>query len=383
MRRIGLYLAALQFFFTLTWTVYALYLPKLAVQAGIGKEWIVFILLADQVVFTLVDWAMGMWADRAARVFGKIGRWVAIITAVSCLAFLLLPFAAPAASPALFLALTVVWAVTSSALRAPPLALIGKYAAVPSRAWLSGLYMLGLGLAGAAAPYLSVELRDADPRWPFALSSIAVIAAALGLGRVERSLAAARESAPSAPVLGPRPELFAFLGAVVLAGIGFQAHFSLNSAPGYLRFASPPQLEHLMPVFWIGFNVLVVPAAMAVKRFGGLPVMAAGMSVGAAAAWAVAFAGVLPSLIAAQLIAGAAWGFVLTGAFTAALALGTTGAEGKLTGAAFSMLALATVARIAIVALHVDLGPALSAVPIAAWIGAALLAALALRMAKR
>jgi MFS family permease len=381
--RVGLYLAVLQLFFTLTWTVYALYLPRLAAQAGIDKQWVVFILLADQVVFTLTDWAMGVWADRVARVFGRLGRLVAALTGASCLAFLLLPFIAPAAGPALFLALTLVWTVTSSALRAPPLVLIGKYAAAPSRAWLSSLYMFGLGLAGAAAPYLTVGLRDADPRWPFALSSIAVLAAALGIGWAERALAGAKPAeAAASPKLGP--ELLAFLAGIVLAGIGFQIHFSLNSAPAYLRFAKPADLEHLMPVFWIGFNLLVLPATLAVQRYGGVAVMASGMLVGAAAAWAASHAGVLSSLLAAQFIAGAAWGFVLTAAMSAALSFGNTGAEGKVTGAAFSMLALATVARIAIVAAQLNQDPAfataLAYAPIAAWVLAALLLAFAVRV---
>jgi len=377
--RVGLYLALLQFFFTLTWTVYALYLPKLAVQAGISKQWVVFILLADQVVFTFTDWAMGVWADRAARVFGKLGRVVALLAGVSCLAFLLLPFVAPAASPVLFLLLTVVWAVTSSALRAPALVVVGKYASAPARAWLTSLYMFGIGVAGAAAPYVTVALRDADPRWPFALSSIAVLAAALGIGWAERTLAAAQEPRPTVLARSEmRPELLAFLGGIVLAGIGFQVHFSLNAAPAYLRFAQPAELEHLMPVFWIGYNLLVLPATLAVQRYGGMAVMAAGMLVGAAAAWAATNAGVLSSLVAAQFIAGAAWGFVLTSAFAAALNFGSTGAEGRFTGAAFSMLALATAARIAIVAFSLDLGQALALVPIAAWIVAAALVGFAM-----
>ena len=101
----GSYLAVLQFFFTLTWTIYVIYLPALAVQAGIDKQWVVFILLADQVVFTATDWAMGVWADHVSRVFGRLGNLIALLTGVSCLAFLVLPFVAPAAGPVAFLAL--------------------------------------------------------------------------------------------------------------------------------------------------------------------------------------------------------------------------------------------------------------------------------------
>lgn len=66
--------------------------------------------------------------------------------------------------PLVFLAFTLVWTITSSALRAPPLMLLGKYAAKPSIPYLSSLAMLGYGIAGALGPYLAITLRDVDPR---------------------------------------------------------------------------------------------------------------------------------------------------------------------------------------------------------------------------
>ena len=120
---IGLYLAFLQLFFTLTWTVYVIFLPKLAAQVGIRPQAVIVILMLDQAIFAAMDWLMGRMADRWARVIGRLSRIVAVTTAVSCVAFLLLPFAAPTGSEALFLGLTILWSASSSVLRAPPLAL--------------------------------------------------------------------------------------------------------------------------------------------------------------------------------------------------------------------------------------------------------------------
>src|SRR5262249_778181 len=60
----GLYLAALQFLFTLGWTVYAIFLPQLAGAVGIPRTWVIWILLADQVIFAITDYAMGLAADK-------------------------------------------------------------------------------------------------------------------------------------------------------------------------------------------------------------------------------------------------------------------------------------------------------------------------------
>ena len=49
----------------------------------------------------------------------------------------------------------------------------------------------------------------------------------------------------------------AFFAALVLMAIAFQVHFSLNAAPSFLRFAARDELQYLMPVFWIGFNLSI------------------------------------------------------------------------------------------------------------------------------
>ena len=114
--------------------------------------------MLDQAVFTVVDFATGIAADRVSKVLGRIGYWAAAATAVSCIAFLALPFIASAGA-SLLIAVTVIWAMTSSALRAPPLMLLGKYAAKPSIPYLSSLAMLGYGLAGALHPISRLPAR--------------------------------------------------------------------------------------------------------------------------------------------------------------------------------------------------------------------------------
>jgi hypothetical protein len=371
--RIGLYLAVVQFLFTLTWTVYVIYLPRLAAEAGIPKTAVVYILLLDQLVFVVMDYTMGLMADRVSRVLGKLGYIVLGVTVASCVAFLLLPFVAPLGAAWLFLLLTVLWTVSSSALRAPPLVLVGKYAAQPSVPWLSALSLFGLGMASAVSPYLAISLKDVDARIPFVMSSVALAAATLGIIWAERALA--RSAATEAPAPAARaaatPWMMTFLFAVLLLGLGFQIHFSLNSHALYLRHAPASEIPYLLPVFWIGFNVLMLPASLAVKRFGGLPVAAAGALIAALAAFAAYHVGDLNGLIAAQFIAGGGWGCVLMSVVSAAIAIGHTGREGKMTGGLFSLLALATVARIAVLAAELNKDTQLAGIfswaPVAAW----------------
>ncbi len=395
--RIGVYVAFLQFFFTLTWTVYVIFLPALAAQVGIRPQAVILILMLDQAIFAVMDYLMGQMADRVSKIVGRLSKIVAATTAVSCIAFLLLPFAAPTGSEALFIVLTIVWSASSSVLRAPPLALLGKYAARSAVPWLASLSMFGLGVAGALSPYLTAALRELDPRVPFALASVALLVVTCGLGWAERSLAGApppvvTEVAEPTASTQTRSPLGVFLLAVVLLGFGFQIHFSLNAAPLFLKFAKPSELENLMPVFWIGFNLLMLPATMLTKHYGGLWVMIAGGVVGALAAFAAVNAGSLMALSTAQFIAGGAWGCVMMSAVTAALALGHTSGEnsneGSISGALFSLLAVATLARMMIVWTELNKDPTFAAIqpwlPVAAWmLAAVLLLLIALRRAER
>ena len=126
-----------------------------------------------------------------------------------------------------------------------------------------------------------------------------------------------------------------------------------------------------MPVFWVGFSIAMFPASLITKRWGGLPVMGLFGLIGSIAIVVMEFSGRFEIVVAAQLIAGAAWGCILMSAFSAAAALGYTGAEGKITGVLFSALALATFTRMATTASgalnNPSLAPLLHWAPAVCW----------------
>ena len=387
---IALYIALLQLLFTLCWTVYAIYLPTLAAGVGIAAGTVILILMMDQAIFTIFDVATGVAADRMSRIVGQIGRWVAIVTVISCAAFLALPFIADAgaASQWMFFAATIIWTITSSALRAPPIMLLGKYAAKPALPLLSAIVMLGYGIAGAVAPYLAITLRGLDPRIPFALSSVVLALATFGLAHVERIIASQRP-APAAPAPAMASVSTArtiFAVAMVILALGYQMHFTINTAPLFRKFTN--ELDWLMPIFWIGFNIAMFPATLLVKRWGAFGVMGVFGVIGALAILAAEFATVLNFLVVAQFAAGAAWGCILMSAFTAAFATGENGHEGRMVGMLFSALAFATFLRMGVIWTgwhrHEEFAALLKWAPIVCWsVGGIVLLALAADWARR
>ncbi len=380
-RGAALYLAVVQFFFVTTWTIYVIYLPKLLATAGLPASYTIWILMLDQLVFMVMDVVMGIAADRAGRVLGRIGPLIIAVTAVSCIAFLLIPHAAflGSAAPAVSLVLILAWAATSSALRAPPWVLLSKYAAAPSLPWMNALALSGMAIGGALAPYLGVTLRNLDPRLPFAVSSLTLFAATAGLVWVERALARGPTMGrQSVPQLGELlPGMSPFLIACLLLALGFQIHTALNSAPQYLRFAVTDQLEYLLPVFWIGFNVAMFPGAALAKRFGTLQVIAVAAAIGAGGAFVSTQAQNIDMLIAGQLVAGGAWGCIMMAGFAAALAFGRTGREGTALGLLFGILAVATFSRMGAVAAQLNKIPDYAALlawgPVALWLAGAII----------
>lgn len=346
---IGLYLAALQFFFALGWIVYVVYLPQLAQQAGIDHRFVPWLLLADQLVFIATDLAVGLASDRAARIVGRLGRWVLAASLLSAAAFLALPWAAPQGSPGLFIAVTLLWVATTSALRAPPLALLGRYVARPAQPMMVALASLGLGLANALAPYLSLQLKAIDPRVPFMLAALVLAAVTLGMVAAERALA--RQAAAAGPAPAPvkpagRGAIAAFLIACLVGAAAFQWHHAVSSSALALRHASASQLPALLPLFWVGFNLCLWPAGVLARRLGAPATMAIGAELAMLGTAGAAFAPGLGLWVVAQLVAGAGWALLLCAAFSGALALGATGREGLLSGALSATLAGAALLRI-------------------------------------
>lgn len=370
---VGLLFAALQFLLAATWTAYALYLPQLLDKAGLGKALVVPLLMLDQAIFAATDIAASLWIDRAARVVGRVGKWIALLTGVSSLAFLAMPHAADmgAASQPLLIALILVWTATSAALRAPPLALVKKYAAKPALPWLAGMSALGLGLAGIAAPALTAELRDIDPRWPFALASLSLFAAAYAAAAMERRLAAAprAEVAPaSRPKIGGG--LVLLLATLVGLGLGAQLHTGLVSPRLFAALASPPDLDRLASLFWIGFTCAAAFAALAPKTWSVFAIIGVASLAGAALLGGAALAPVLVALIAAQLAAGAAWGLIKANILTAALTFNAGARDALIVGLVFCAEGLAATLRLAMVRSGVAADPAAAFVLV--WIAPAL-----------
>ena len=343
MRSSGPALAGVQFFFTLGWTVYAIYLPELLKNAGIAVGWLPWVLMADQLIFAAMDIAFGVVADRVADGYRKLAHLLLWLTTVSAGAFLLLPMLAGVSS-GLLLAVLVIWVISASVVRAPTLVLLAKRASVAQQGPLVAWYAGGMALASALSPFVGLALKGADPRLPFAISALALLAAVFVLLRVSGDKPAEPEGDALPPIsFSTYLPLLALLG---LATFGFQLHAFVNAGPLYLAHVSKETLPWLMPLLWLGFFTVLPGVGGLVKRVGALPVAVAGVLLTALSSYGASVAGGLEWLVLMQLLAGAGWALAFAGLMERASADGTRGAEGLFMGSFFAVTAVSSFARI-------------------------------------
>lgn len=346
MRGDGPALAGVQFFFTLGWTVYAIYLPELLNHAGIAASWLPWLLMADQLIFAAMDVAFGMVADWMAEGYRKLAHLLAWLTTVSAGAFLAMPMLAGVSS-GLLLAVLVIWVISASVVRAPTLVLLAKRAKVAQQGRLVVWYAGGMAVASALSPFLGLALKGADPRLPFAMSALALLAAVFVLLRVSGSMPAQPEGDKQLPI-----SFSIYLPLLLLLGIatfGFQLHAFVNTGPLYLAHAAKESLPWLMPLLWVGFFGALLSVGSLVKRVGALPLAVAGIFLTSIASFAAVAAHTLDQLIFMQLLAGAGWALAFAGLMERASADGKRGAEGLFMGSFFAVTAICSFARIGFV----------------------------------
>lgn len=360
------WVVAVQCLLVVGWATYVLYLPGLLKSAGIDPRLAIAVLMLDQATFAACDWAAGAFADRLARAARRLGPVITAVALASSACMLAMPWIAKLGSPSLLLASIVAWTATSSALRAPVFALLGRVSGIESRSGTVGWALVSLSVAGALTPILTGALARLDPALPLGLGAVALAASALFASRIEsRFPAPMPEREDIAPMIAKR-----WLALVVLlAAVGTQVHTAIVSKPAYARVAGP-EADLWMPTFWIGF-ALALPLAVRVTR-GAAPLARASIAllVGAFALVLAQRASSLAVVVASQFVAGAGWGVVTTVIVSAALALGGAAKAGTAAGMVFAALAAAALVRLAFVYTGLNASASIAWVPVVAWLAA-------------
>lgn len=364
--------ALAQFFVSLSWVAYAIFLPAMAAQVGLPKSAVVWLLLVDQFVFMIADLLAGTLSDRMESAVLQWGRTLGMLTGLSALALLSLPLLASATAwPVALVVPALVWVAGSAALRAPLFALIGKCAESTTGDGFRWL-LLGNGVALACAPYLALVLKGASPLVPFALISAGLVLCGVLVAQSVQG-GGKTSAVPAVEPVG-LPQVPVFFLALMIAALGVQVHTAFNASALYSRAVPVSELHWWMPMFWVGFNLaLVIPPVLAgwhaARRLAAFAMLGLAGLLACTAALQPWLQAVL------QATAGVGWAWFISGVFATANMLGAPSRRGVMAGGVHSALAGGSALRltIAATALPQSIGSGLLVVPVVLLALAALL----------
>lgn len=346
-------IAAIQFLFTVTWIIYAIYYGDLLAAVGLDRGWVAAIFILDQLVFALMDPLLGAWADRVEAQMRRLAPWVIGLNLLAAAAFIALPLFAMHLPnmPALLLVATFVWVASASVLRAPLFVMLDRLPGAPDRTTRIAQAAAGIAIGAALAPFIGLWLKGVSPFIPFLLSSATLAVAGLSLASIPPP-AAAPAPADSVSANRPRRPIAWLFGLTLLLACGFQFHFFVATAALYRRFVEAGDLPWLMPVFWVGFNLALIPASRWLHRYGPGWMLRVCTVAGSAALLLCLYAPSLPLLVVGQCVAGACWGGVFVAGLSAVklwpALKGMASGSGWAIGGWFCMLSLAAAGRISL-----------------------------------
>jgi predicted MFS family arabinose efflux permease len=157
----------------------------------------------------------------------------------------------------------------------------------------------------------------------------------------------AREKSAAQAPSASRPLGWVYAVTLLLA-CGFQFHVFVGSAVLYRQFVSVENLPWCLPVFWIGFKLMMLIAPSRVGEDKSARFLSGMAVLGCVALLLCLLAPNLPVLLLGQTLLGACWGGCFLAGIRTVQSWPTRWESGLALGGWFCMLSLATAGRISL-----------------------------------
>ncbi|HIK29793.1 MAG TPA: hypothetical protein IGS17_02740 [Oscillatoriales cyanobacterium M59_W2019_021] len=277
-------LAAVQASIILSWVIYRAYLPQLLTPLGFPESFPARLLLIESLLGIAMEPMMGGLSDRAKYAIGTRFPLISLGVILSSASFLLIPATLFVGTPGGALrwvlpCVAVAWALAMTVFRAPVMALVMHYAAVPELPRAISVLVLVAGTMGAIAPFSTQFLLSLGPWIAFAAGSLVMLVAV----KVLRSRHPPEPPAPPpAEAIVPLPSLLLGLGAI--SGVSMGVHWGLRFLSGVLSEAIVipyPDANLKIVTFLFGLAVAVgsVPAGIVAAKWGNSRAILVGVAV--------------------------------------------------------------------------------------------------------
>lgn len=316
-------LAGIQGAIALLWVIYNLYLPIFLAQFGFPKEFVIIILLIENLLQIGMEPLMGNFSDRAQRWLGSRFPFVAIGVILSSALSISLPAIVLLGQPnAVFRwvlpAALIAWAIAMTMFRSPALSLLGQYAFATKLPQAASVLVLIGTLIRSGGVAVNQFLLSLGPTITFAVGSFVLLGTAAVLHWLKPQ-AKVRDTTilPTKPKVSVL-KLFLIFGTG--AGIGLGSLLVMRSLFNPALPAGNVKL--MLGIFTIVNLVTILPAGWLASRFqqrtGGI-LAGLGVAMVTLALLAIAHTSILGLGLAA--ILGTAWSFVANGSVPFALSM--------------------------------------------------------------
>lgn len=308
-------ITAVQGAITLTWVIYALYLPQLLEQLGFAKELAIVLLTVEHALEAVIEPISGGLSDRFQRFMGTRFPFIAGGVILASAFFIGIPAIAIFGSSStvirsLFPIIVVAWASAMAIFRSPAVVLLGKTAppvALPLAAsCLTLIQQLVGGLRFTAYGFI----LGLGPAFAFAIGSVALLGGAAFLRFVTPPDAPQLEEKSTPASLGI-PTILAIIGTGIGIAWAFRFLFA-TLGPVYGSFLDS-NAGWAMTGFSLGMAICALPAGKLATKLGNTPAMLGGISVAIAMLLAVATLPVGIGVAIASILLALSFSLILNG----------------------------------------------------------------------
>ena len=284
-------ITAVQGSITLTWVIYALYLPQLLEQLGFAAELAIVLLTIEHALEAIIEPISGGLSDRFQRFLGTRFPFIAGGVILASALFIAIPTLAifgnsAAIAKSLFPIIVVAWASAMAIFRSPAVVLLGKTAppiALPLAA--SCLTLIQQLVGGLRFTAFGIILGF-GPAFAFAIGSVTLLAGAAFLRFVTPPDPPQLEEKGDRKSLG-LPTILTIIGTGIGIAWAFRFLFA-TLGPVYGTFLAD-NAKWAMTGFSLGMAVSALPAGKLATKWGNTRAMLTGMGSAIALLLAVMF----------------------------------------------------------------------------------------------
>ena len=276
-------LATVQGAIALVWVIYNLYLGKLLSQFGFPVQFVLTIVIIENILAMIMEPLMGSLSDQAQRWVGSRFPLIALGVILASALLIATPAVVVWGQPEglyrwLLPVVLIAWAIAMTIFRSPALSLLGRYAFGSGLPQAAGVLTLMGALAGAAGPLANEFILSLGAPIAFGVGSLALLAATATLRAVNPNQSVQRDGPLGLPPQRRSLSLIA-LGLVFAVGmcIGLGFRLQMLAFPQVLAEIPGINVGGTMGTIFLALAVTALPAGSLASWMGNRRAMVLGL----------------------------------------------------------------------------------------------------------